>query len=577
MPTVTGTESNDLIGFQGNIQNVTETLVNPYDGTSVSINDTYNVNTASYDGADGTDVLNMSPIGDYLSLNDGNGNATVTNVERFIAGAGGDVVNLSDANLILGDVLISGGSADDILWSNIGNDTVNGGDGHDIINTGPGHDIANGDNGNDTLYGGSGNDTLSGGTGNDTLFGGSEDDRLLGGEGNDTLYGDNGPGTNPDDFTHSEVLSHNFTGSVYNVAMGHGPNVYIPPGNQAVSAANVTISYATTITATYVFSQAGYADSLGFYRIGADGSIHDVSVVMVNQHQAHYGDTFTYNYNGAAGDTLGMFIIANGYNTSTAYHNADLVNGTLNFIYHYGLGDQRIASVNDTGADVSLVYTSGATNTVLNVDAYHSSLSGGASSLNPDGIPHMVSGLADANDPGALRVGFEDLYSLGDADFDDVVFDIRVASQTKEVFGASDNDYLSGGAGNDILYGGFGNDVLVGGQGTDHMYGGDGSDIFAFDVIDGSKDFIHDFQGGAGKDQINLSHIVSGYDALSSAISDFVHLTHNGSNDDLYVNTTGASGGTYQLLATIVGGTGGMDVDALLAAGNLVVNHDVVV
>lgn len=576
MSIVTGTGSNDLISFQGSLQTVTGTFVNPYDGLTVSVNDIYNVNTATYDGLGGTDILNMSPVGDFLMLNDGNGNATVNNVERFIAGSGGDFIHLADANLTLGDVLISGGDGNDILWANVGNDTVNGGNGNDIIDGGPGNDILNGDAGDDTLYGGDGNDTLDGGTGNDTLYGGKGDDRLYGGDGDDILYGDNGPGTNPNDFTHTEIYSKTFTGPAYGVAMGHVVNVYIPAGNEAVSAANVTISYATTITATYKFSEAGYADSLGFYRIGADGTIEDVSIVMKNQHAQSYGDTFTYSYNGEQGDSLGMFLVANGYNTNAAFHNADLSTGTLNFIYHLGLSDQRLANVNDSSADVKLVFHSGTTDTIFNMDIYHSSLSGGAASLNPDGIPHTVSGLADANDPGALRVGFEDLYFLGDADFDDVVFDVRVASQTMEVFGASDNDYLSGGAGNDILYGGFGNDILVGGLGTDHMYGGDGSDIFAFDVIDSNKDYIHDFQGGVGGDQINLTHIISGYDPLTSAISDFVHITHNGSNDDLYVNTTGASGGTYQLLATIIGGTGGLDVNALLADGNLVLNHDVV-
>lgn len=576
MATVTGTGSNDLITFQGSMQTITGTFVNPYDGLTVNVNDVYNVNTSIYDGLGGTDILNMSPVGDFLMLNDGNGNATVNNVERFIAGSGGDFIHLADANLTMGDVLVSGGDSDDILWTNVGNDIVNGGAGNDLIDGGPGNDQLNGENDNDTLYGGAGNDTLNGGAGNDTAFGGAGDDRLLGGDGDDTLFGDNGLGTNPDDFSHSEVLSKTFSGPVYGVAMGHFINVYIPAGSEAVSAANVTISYATTITATYVFSEAGYANSLGFYRISADGTIHDVDVVMKNQHQAAYGDQFTYTYNGQAGDTLGMFIVANGYNTSAPYHNADLNTGTLNFMYHFGLGDQRVANVNDSNADVKLIFHSGSTDTIFNVDTYHSSLSGGAASLNPDGIAHTVSGLSDANDPGALRVGFEDLYFLGDADFDDVVFDVRVASQVKEIFGASDNDYIAGGAGNDVLYGGFGNDVLVGGQGADHMYGGDGSDIFAFNVIDNQKDFIHDFQSGSGKDQINLSHIVSGYDPLSCAISDFVHLTHNGSNDDLYVNATGVPGGTYVLLASIIGGTGGHDVNALLADGNLVLNHDVV-
>lgn len=577
MAPVVGTNSNDVIGFQGTLQQVTGTYINPYSGLSVNINDIYFVNQTIYDGMGGNDLLNMSPNGDFIMLNDGNGNATIRNIESIAAGAGGDAVLLSDAVLQLGNMLISGGDSDDIIWGNVGDDTVTGGNGNDIIDGGPGNDTLNGDGGNDTLFGWTGNDRLSGGTGNDTLFGGAGDDRLSGGDGDDTLYGDNGPNSNPADFTHNETLSFSFSGPVYGVALGHGPNVYIPTGNLAVSAANVTVSYATTITATYVFTEAGYANSLGFYRVSADGTIHDVDVVMKNQHQASYGDQFTYSYNGVAGDSLGMFIVANGYNMDTAYKNTDLSSGTLNFIYDYGLVTQRVATVNDDGNHVSLVYNDGVNNTVFNVNTYHSSLSGGASELNKDGIPHMVSGLADANDPGSLRVGFEDLYFLGDADFDDVVFDIRVASQTMEVFGASDNDYLVGGNGNDILYGGFGNDVLVGGSGADHMYGGDGSDIFAFDVLDANTDFIHDFQTGAGHDSINLTSLLTGYDALTSAINDFVHLVHNGANDDLYVNVNGAPGGTFHLLATIVGGVGGVDVATLLSDGNLVLDHNVII
>lgn len=575
MAVVTGTNSNDVLTFQGSLQQVTGVFVNPYDGLTVSLNDIYNVNQATYDGLAGTDLLSMSPYGDFLTLNDGSGNATVTNVERFVAGTGNDALFFSDATLTMGDTLISGGEGNDVIWANVGNDIVTGGDSNDLIDGGPGNDTINGENGNDTLYGWTGNDTLSGGAGDDILYGGPGNDVLLGGDGNDTLYGDNGPNSNPADYTHTQTLSHSFTGAVYAVAMDHTVNVYVPPGNQAVTADNVSINYATTVSATFVFSEAGYADSFGLYRISADGSIHDVNILMKNQHQTAEGTQFTYSYNGQQGDTLGMFIVANGYNTSAAFRNADLTHGTLQFIYDFGLGDQRTANVNDDGHHVTLVYNDGVHDTAFNVNTYHSSLSGGASTLNQDGIPHVVSGLADASDPSTLRVAFEDLYYLGDADFNDVIFDIHVANQVTQILGASDNDYLAGGNGNDILYGGFGNDILVGGVGTDQLYGGTGADIFAFDTLDNNPDVIHDFKASEG-DSINLTNLLVGFDPLTSAIQDFIHLVHNGPDDNLAVNANGAPGGTYQVQAIILGGTG-MDVNTMLADGSLVVDHNVVV
>jgi Ca2+-binding RTX toxin-like protein len=105
---------------------------------------------------------------------------------------------------------ITGGSAYDLIWGNLGDDWLNGAGGGDFIDGGAGDDIlrgAAGDDilfgggdspfnedplGNDTLYGGSGNDWLVGYAGDDTIDGGSGDDLLVGGDGTDKLTGGGG-------------------------------------------------------------------------------------------------------------------------------------------------------------------------------------------------------------------------------------------------------------------------------------------------------------------------------------------------------------------------------------------------
>ena len=67
-----------------------------------------------------------------------------------------------------------------VLFGNLGNDTLDGGDGDDYLDGGEGNDI---------VIGGSSFDILRGGTGRDELYGGSGWDDLYGNEGDDLLAG----------------------------------------------------------------------------------------------------------------------------------------------------------------------------------------------------------------------------------------------------------------------------------------------------------------------------------------------------------------------------------------------------
>lgn len=169
MADYTGSNGNDLFFFDGQMQHLTGDYTNAYTGETISIDDDYNVNTASYEGLAGIDTLYMTNIGDALFLTDNTGVQLLHNIEQVIAGEGGDLIMLDSNTITLGDMLIDGGAGDDIIWANAGNDTLRGLDGNDVMNGGGGNDNLMGMNGNDTLNGGAGADFLRGDAGDDTL------------------------------------------------------------------------------------------------------------------------------------------------------------------------------------------------------------------------------------------------------------------------------------------------------------------------------------------------------------------------------------------------------------------------
>ncbi|MBK9586455.1 MAG: tandem-95 repeat protein [Alphaproteobacteria bacterium] len=141
-----------------------------------------------------------------------------------------------------------------------------------------------------------------------------------------------------------------------------------------------------------------------------------------------------------------------------------------------------------------------------------------------------------------------------------------------KLFGDAGNDQLFGGAGNDKIVGGTGNDTLVGGRGIDELKGEGGADIYRFtNVTAGEVDLVRSFKLSEG-DKIDLSQILEGYDAATSAITDFVMIANSGVNSTLSVDINGAVGGaSFIQIATIEGVTGLTDEAALLTGGKLLV------
>ena len=185
-------------------------------------------------------------------------------------------------------------------------------------------------------------------------------------------------------------------------------------------------------------------------------------------------------------------------------------------------------------------------------------------------LDNIIADIPGGVDTNTLRIGFEDLYGTGDADYEDVLFDLDINPiHVGDVGGG--NDILDGGAGNDILYGEGGNDILVIGLGFDRAYGGEGADVFAVTAIDEFVDVIHDFSRAQG-DSINIADVLSGYDPLTDDIANFVRLVQNGSDTELQINADGDAGGAFVTAAMILGGTG-LDLATLIGNGGIVADH----
>ena len=136
--------------------------------------------------------------------------------------------------------------------------------------------------------------------------------------------------------------------------------------------------------------------------------------------------------------------------------------------------------------------------------------------------------------------------------------------------GREGGDALYGYDGDDTLWGNDGDDTLVGGAGSDWIKGGSGADIYVFnsDSLLGGIDTIADFRPNKG-DAIDFSDILSAFDPLSDAISDFIEITTNGSDSLLGVDTTGGS--NFTQVAVLSGVTGLENEQDLYDSGNITV------
>lgn len=373
--------------------------------------------------------------------------------------------------------------------------------------------------GNDTVVGGDLDDTINGNTGNDTLSGGAGDDVLVGGAEGEVLV------------ESERVVEHDLSG------LSETPTAGTDPSHFQLDAAH-------KVSMTFVDESAGYRNSVGYYKIAADGTITDVDIVFKDASISHSGGTdagTTVELDLEAGESFGTFIIANGAsrNWFSWFRDGE---------YQFQNADGSPATINSDAPELVFVDSRGRERDVRG-EVYHSAAVGSTLALNADDANHVMS---SDNGDGGLRLSFEDLPSYySDEDFNDVVIDLTFEPVVEQYMAVDeDADVLFGEDGNDTLIGGYGDDTLDGGTGKDTLDGGVGDDILlgggGKDVLTGGdgRDELRggggndELDGGAGRDDLrggggdDLIYGRGGRDKIRGGDGDD-DLRGNGGNDDI--------------------------------------------
>lgn len=195
---------NDTIVASGSGNNT----INAGDGnnsvTAGNGNNTITTGSGNDTIVSGTGLSNITAGDGTNSITVGNANSTV------VGGTGSDTVTYSlftnvYANIDTGFAGTSLGTAQanrlidiDHLTGGSGNDTLIGNNGDNVLRGGAGNDSIFGGGGNDTIYGGDGDDIIDGGTGNNIIYGGN---------GADTINGGSTTGNNTAVYTSSVLVS----------------------------------------------------------------------------------------------------------------------------------------------------------------------------------------------------------------------------------------------------------------------------------------------------------------------------------------------------------------------------------
>jgi Ca2+-binding RTX toxin-like protein len=250
----------------------------------VADNSTYvRIANIAYDEITTAPPTNLDPVLIDYVLTDTDGQSdsaqlALYTIDQTIAGSSG-IDSIAGGSL--NDAII-GDAGDDILYGNDGNDSLSGGADNDSLFGGTGDDYLAGGDGQDSLSGGTGSDTLDGGAGNDLVFGGSGDDRLEGGAGDDVLSGGSG-----NDVLFGDEGEDRLVG-------GSGDDSLVGGGGIDIFALEAGDEGSIGTPAV---------DTIADFTVGVGGDVLDLSDMLQNEDLASLDGFLNFDYDGASGNT----------------------------------------------------------------------------------------------------------------------------------------------------------------------------------------------------------------------------------------------------------------------------------
>ena len=484
------------------------------------------------DGADANDTLKGGVGSDDLTGGAGVDTVDYSDSTTFIvvnlalnSVAGSHATSTAFGDTITGFENIQGGMGNDILTGTSAANMIAGNGGNDIITAGEGADVIDGGAGWDILdfsdlaqgltmvIGSSGGYTTSNSQKDtfkafeeyyltayaDTVTGGKSNEVFAGSAGGDTINGNTGIDTV--DYSNSTAITLNFEANTYNGGYATGDML-----------SNIENIIGSSQNDTIIGKTSSSAIDNNFY--GGEGNDYITGGHGKDKIYGENGDDSLY---GGAGD---------------------------DWIY---AGDGSNVSYGEAGNDIFVVEEG-------NIDI----INGGTGSSDMVDFS-LVSQFVTVNFfmmeslDGAVNKTFYGIEDIRGSDYNDI---LTGDTKINKIFGGighdtiaggSGNDILQGEIGNDIIHGGIGNDTILGGIGADIITGAAGKDIFMYNnVIEtsvGNLDNITDFV--VGQDVINIAKLVSdiaGFSDLNIALD-------TGSTYDV----SDASGSGFAMKVTILG------------------------
>ena len=351
-------------------------------------------------------------------------------------------------------------------------------------------DRLTGDTGRNRLFGGGGNDTFDGGRGNDAMFGGEGDDRFVGRPGDGADLYDGGAGTDMLDYS--------------SLAAGVSASLVDGDGNDAVMDIEWLIgsNFNDTLSgnAGANILQGGGGNDVLLAGEGDDVLIYDGGVDEMYGEVGN--DTVDFSLFGAAIDlNLGRTdSVYSGdtqnWNTGTARQlaafqgldienalgtafNDRLIGNDQANMFNGGIGNDRILG---KGGDDMFTYADG-------LDYWNGGSGADTANYSTYRFAVFVSlaqGSAQTQDAAMIGSGtWRDITTFAGFEnaigsvFDDI---LRGSADANTLSGWAGNDKLFGLAGKDSLQGGAGDDTLFGGTGADTLDGGAGRDMASYEL-----------------------------------------------------------------------------------------------
>ena len=200
-------------------------------------------------------------------------------------------------------------------------------------------------------------------------------------------------------------------------------------------------------TITFLGETASFRNTLGMYKVDANGNIYDVQIIYANASNAGAGGDLTpgvstKDLNLASNDKLGFFIISDAYDQSTASL-LDSTTGHFEFRTKTG-GTANVGdSANPVLYYVSATGTATAIKSVYSTTTFHAAATAGNDfALNGDHFDHVRFTVNIEHGKAVLYMAFEDLINGGDKNFNDVTFRLDIGAANIESLSPEVAQYL---------------------------------------------------------------------------------------------------------------------------------------